>query len=101
MKAVTEYHFFAELVAHSEINVDALTFASLIGIIALTMFCGYQLLVRPDLFSGSTYAFGCASLLGAMGAGKGMRDGLTPKPKEMNDGQPSEPDRAQSGQPSR
>lgn len=82
-------NFFRELVSKSEVNVDALTVASALGLVALVVFTGFQEWENPASFSGSTFAFGCASLLGAMGAGKGMRDAL--QPKDTDDGNPPKP----------
>lgn len=90
---------FRELISSREVNVDAVSVSALVALGAMIVFSGIQLIQSPALFSGSTFAFGCASLIGAMGGAKGIRTALSHDPKDDDDGKPTEPCRDQPGEP--
>ena len=69
--------FWKRLISPDEAAVDSIIFNGSIAMVALFIFSGYQVIQAPASFNISSFGIATAAILGAIGAGKRMRDGPT------------------------
>lgn len=76
-------NFFASLVHSSDRTVDSLAVAGLAGVVVFLGVTVYSVIQDVHVFSPISYGTGLGTILGALGAGKGARDYLTPMQTTM------------------
>lgn len=64
--------FFRQLIAPDEATVDSII---VFGCLAMATLIGMTLWAGPPAFNALSFGSGCATVLGAIGAGKRLRDG--------------------------
>lgn len=69
--------WLASLVSRDDVEVDSIVLSGLLAVVAMVVMTAYSLWITPANYSPITFGTGAASVMGAMGAARRLRDGPT------------------------
>ena len=72
--------FWQQLVSPDEAAVDSIIVGGAVALAALIGMAIWQTWSVPTAFNALSFGSGCATILGAIGAGKRLRDGVSNEP---------------------
>ena len=72
--------FWRQLVSPDEAAVDSIIVGGAVALGAIIGMAIWQTWSAPTAFNGLSFGSGCAAILGAIGAGKRLRDGVGNEP---------------------
>lgn len=76
--------WFWKLLASQEVDADSLIVGALVALLGLLAFTGYATWMDSHTFSPAQYGLAVASILGALGGARRLRDGIS-QPEEHHE----------------